>query len=53
MKLNPYSILLIAGFIAVVSISNRVIENNMRREKIFGDSCSCSRDSFGVTPKMR
>ena len=45
MKLNPYSILLIVVFIAIVSVTNKTIKKQY--EKTTNDSCFCHSDSIG------
>ena len=53
MKFNPYSAILVAAFIATVSISNYTIKNNKKiYEKTINDSCVCPNDSTRTLSKM-
>lgn len=51
MKLNPYSIVLILVFIAIVSVTNKTIKKN-EYEKITNDSSFNPVDSIGFERKM-
>jgi hypothetical protein len=51
MRLNPYSILLIVTFTAIVSITNKTIKNKIY-EKTTNDSSFYPIDSIGVERKM-
>ena len=44
MKLNPYSIILIGIFMAIVSITNHELKTK-KYEKTTNDSCACFDDS--------
>jgi len=46
MKINPYSIILIIMFNAIVSITNKTLKKN-EYEKTINDSCFCPDDSTG------
>ena len=51
MRLNPYSILLIVAFTAIVSITNKTIKNK-KYEKTTNDSSFYLNDSIGVERQM-
>jgi len=51
MKLNPYSIVLILVFIAIVSITNKTLKNKIY-EKTTNDSSFYPIDSIGVERQM-
>lgn len=46
MKINPYSLILILGFIITVSVTNKTLQNK-EYEKTINDSCFCPNDSTG------
>lgn len=51
MKLNPYSVILIALFSIIVSVADKTIKNK-EYEKVITDSCFCPIDSIGFERQM-
>ena len=53
MKLNPYSVIMIAFFVTVVSVSNYSIKKTKEKyEKNYNDSCLPFDDSVRIIGKM-